>query len=315
MHRDTTVSYSQGRQAPPVFPTPRLDPRSRLFIPHNSGYASQSVYVTPAQNNPVLVEDTLTRVTQLQRIPQAKPDVFRGDEKDKAKYFLWENAFNALIDSVPVTSQQKLHLLYQHLDGKAKSVVEQLQYMVKDSEYAHNQARKILKERFGHGAVIVTEFERKLLNWPKFCPTDALVLDEFGDFLKQVEIASEHIESLKLFNFTSQIQLLEEKLPGWFKAKWSDKVMKLQKEKGKDEPPLFKQFVEVVCYEAERMNIPQIAQASQSVSQKNNAEFAKSLSRQPRRSFRNPSVTTLMTVSTKDNTTNNQWRNTTTGGP
>ena len=81
--------------------------------------------------------------------------------------------------------------------------------------------------------------------------------------------------SLKLFNFPSQIQLLAEKLPGWFKAKWSNKVMKLQKEKGKDAFPLFKQFVKVVCYEAERMNV------SQSVSQKNNAEFAKSLSHQP----------------------------------
>ena len=32
MHRDTTVSYSQGRQMLPVFPTPRLDPWSRPFL-------------------------------------------------------------------------------------------------------------------------------------------------------------------------------------------------------------------------------------------------------------------------------------------
>lgn len=45
------------------------------------------------------------------------------------------------IDSAPISSQQKLYLLYQHLGGKAKKVVEQLQYMVAASpEVAHNEA-------------------------------------------------------------------------------------------------------------------------------------------------------------------------------
>ena len=70
-------------------------------------------------------------------------------EKDKTKYFLWEKAFDALVDSAPVTDLQKLHLLYQHLDGRAKKVVEQLQYMIEDPATAYNEARKILKERFG----------------------------------------------------------------------------------------------------------------------------------------------------------------------
>jgi hypothetical protein len=49
-----------------------------------------------------------------------------------------------------------------------------------------------------------------------------------------------------------------EKLPGWFKAKWSDKIIKLQREKGKDALPSFNDFAETVKYHAERMNIPQI---------------------------------------------------------
>ena len=46
------------------------------------------------------------------------------------KFFIRETAFDALIDSAHISAQQKLYLLYQHLDGKAKKVVEQLQYMV-----------------------------------------------------------------------------------------------------------------------------------------------------------------------------------------
>ena len=48
------------------------------------------------------ITEALAKVTQLHRLPQARPDVFRGEEEDKTKFFLWESAFDALIDSVPV---------------------------------------------------------------------------------------------------------------------------------------------------------------------------------------------------------------------
>ena len=60
-----------------------------------------------------------------------------------------ENAFDALVDSVHIPAKQKLYLLNQHLDGKAKKVVEQLQYMVEQPEVAYTEARKILKKGLG----------------------------------------------------------------------------------------------------------------------------------------------------------------------
>lgn len=47
---------------------------------------------TETQHNQQLVE-ALAKVTQLQRLPQAKTDVYREDEKDKIKYLLWESEF------------------------------------------------------------------------------------------------------------------------------------------------------------------------------------------------------------------------------
>jgi uncharacterized membrane-anchored protein YhcB (DUF1043 family) len=57
-----------------------------------------------------------------------------------------------------VTDLQKVHLLYQHLDGRANKVVEQLQYTIEDPATAYNEARKTLKERFGHTAFLETDF-------------------------------------------------------------------------------------------------------------------------------------------------------------
>ena len=46
--------------------------------------------------------------------------------------------------------QQKLHLVFQHMGGRAKKAVEQLQFMSSDPERAYTEARKKLKEWFGH---------------------------------------------------------------------------------------------------------------------------------------------------------------------
>ena len=57
-----------------------------------------------------------------------------------------------------------------------------------------------------------TNFEKKVRTWLKVGPNDATGLEEFSDFLQQVKIASKHIESLKVLNCPSQIQVLVEKL-------------------------------------------------------------------------------------------------------
>ena len=265
----TTAKFSSGGQSPPIIPEisttmseyQLTTPRGFCGNPPAFFPSPVTTYSPVSQNYTAQITDALTKITQLQRLPQATPSVFEGSDLDKTKFFLWENAFDSLIDSAPVTAKQKLHLFYQYLGGKAKKVVEQLQYLVENPEGAYREARKILKERFGKPAIISTDFEKKLVNWPKIGLNDTVSLEEFSDFLQQVKIASKHIESLKVLNYPSQIQALVEKLPGWFKAKWSDKVLKFQKKKGKDAFPPFEEFAEEVRYHAERTNIPQILQS------------------------------------------------------
>ena len=142
---------------------------SPLFVPPQPQLPQVSpAYFLPSSDNTQQINDALTKVTQLQRLPQGKPDVFKGEEKDKTRFFLRGTAFDALVDSVPVSSQQKLHLLYQHLEGRAKKVVEQLQFLIGDPERAYTEARKRLKERFGHSAILSAEFEVKLTTGPKY---------------------------------------------------------------------------------------------------------------------------------------------------
>ena len=98
-------------------------------------------------------------------------------------------------------------------------------------EIAYTEARKKLKSRFGRPAIIATDFENKLANWPRIPNNDAQGLREFSDFLQQVEIAMNHLHSLKIFEYPSKLQTLVEKLPGWFLTKWSTRYKPYNKKK------------------------------------------------------------------------------------
>lgn len=132
-----------------------------LYVPLQSQPPQPSpVYVLPSPDNTQQITEALAKVTQLHRLPQAKPHVFRGEEEDKTKFFLWESAFDALIDSVPVAPRQKLHLLFQHLEGRAKKIVGQFQFMIDDPEKAYKESRKRLKYRFGNSAILSADFKK-----------------------------------------------------------------------------------------------------------------------------------------------------------
>ncbi|KAK3730399.1 hypothetical protein QZH41_011858 [Actinostola sp. cb2023] len=127
-----------------------------------------------------------------------------------------------------------------------------------DPDLAYHEARKKLKQRFGRSAIIATDFENKLSNWPKIAHNDAQGLRDFSDLLQQVQIASTHMSTLKIFEYPSKIQALVEKLPSWFMTKWSIQVQVLQQREDCNAFPSFADFVKEVTFHADRLNIPQI---------------------------------------------------------
>ena len=134
--------------------------------------------------------------------------------------------------------------------------------MTDDPEKACKESRKRLKHRFGNSAILSADFEKRLTNWPKIGNNDAKGIQAFSDFLQQEGIARDHTPSLKIFDFSSKLQRFEEKLPAWFKTKWSTKVQTSQQIDGHSAFPSFAEFVKEVNFDAERMNIPQISQES-----------------------------------------------------
>lgn len=105
----------------------------------------------------------------------------------------------------------------------------------------------------------LTDLETKLSTWPKIGPNDLVGSKEFSVFFLQVNIVFEHIPSLKVLNYPSQIQ--RTKYLAGFKAKLSNRVLKLQRRESRDAFQSFKEFVEEVRYHAEWVNITKIVQS------------------------------------------------------
>ena len=92
-----TTSLQQGLLTSPVMyqqPCQDFTPQSLygnppLYVPFQSQPPPPSpVYVLSSPDNTQQITEALAKVTQLHRSPQAKPDVFRGEEEDKTKFFL-----------------------------------------------------------------------------------------------------------------------------------------------------------------------------------------------------------------------------------
>ena len=92
-----TTSLQQGLVTSPVmyqqayqdFTPQSLYGSPPLYVPLQSQPPQPSpVYVLPSPDNTQQITEALAKVTQLHRLPQAKPDVFRGEEEDKTKFIL-----------------------------------------------------------------------------------------------------------------------------------------------------------------------------------------------------------------------------------
>ncbi|XP_071476202.1 uncharacterized protein [Diadema antillarum] len=83
------------------------------------------------------------------QLPKITVPVFAGDP---LQFPMWNNAFDALIDSKPVDPTTKLNYLGQYVRGEPKDVVDH--YLLLGTDDAYQRARSVLKERYGDSTLV-----------------------------------------------------------------------------------------------------------------------------------------------------------------
>ena len=121
-------------------------------------------------------------------------------------------------------------------------------YFLLQSEFAYEEARALLEERYGNQFIVTDAFRNKLDAWPQIPPRDGNSLRRFSDFLRQCKVAITQIPELEVLNDSRENKKLLQKLPDWVVNRWSRIVSMSRKEKGKFLS--FAQFVDFISEEA-----------------------------------------------------------------
>nr|BDT62740.1 MAG: hypothetical protein [Metapenaeus ensis nimavirus] len=117
-------------------------------------------------------------------LPRLEPEVFKGDI---LQYPKWNKAFETLVESKTNSASERLYYIGKYTDGEAKEAISSLLSL--DTTEAYNDARELLKQRYGDVFTIAQAYRKKLDEWPKVSINNGSALMKFSDYLQNCKTA------------------------------------------------------------------------------------------------------------------------------
>ncbi|XP_078371484.1 uncharacterized protein LOC144655144 [Oculina patagonica] len=159
-------------------------------------------------------------------LPQQRVPVFDGDP---IEYGPFVRAFENIIETKTSDSNERLYYLEQFTSGDVKELVRSCHFLPPDKGY--QEARRLLKKKFGDDYRVVTAYESKALNWPEVKPEDSTSLNKFSIFLMRCKNAMVSSKYLSKLEQPDTIQKLIMKLPFNLRRTWRrlvDRIMETE---------------------------------------------------------------------------------------
>ena len=102
-------------------------------------------------------------------LPQQRVLIFNGDPME---YGAFVRAFENIIESKTSSGSERLYYLEQFTSGDVKELVRSCHYLPPDKGF--QEAKWLMKKKFGDDYRIVTAYENKPLNWPEVKSEDSV---------------------------------------------------------------------------------------------------------------------------------------------
>ena len=211
--------------------------------------------LSTATLDPQLATDlaqSFSDAVNMSKMPMLEPTIFSGDP---IQYQKWEGSFDSFVNRRKLTPKEKLQYLEQYLDGAARDAVSGNCLLSSESDY--NDARVVLKKRYGNNYIITQAYRERLENWPKIGNRDIAGLRKLADFLRLCCAATRDIPQLKILREVSEVKKMMAKLPDWMSRRWLRVVSNYSEKEGNTEmTPPFEDFVKFVCDESNVQDHP-----------------------------------------------------------
>ena len=191
----------------------------------------------------------LINQTYLNRIPVIEPPVFTGEP---LKYNEWQQSFVSLVEQRAIRDSDRLFYLKRYLGGEALAAVEG--FLLLDSPTAYQDAKTLLRERYGNGFILANAYRDKLDSWPQIAGNDHQSLRSYSDFLRQCLCAMKTIDGLAILDDYRENRKMIEHLPRWLGQKWARKVA--QHQDTTQTFPKFTYFVDFISKESRILSNP-----------------------------------------------------------
>ena len=145
------------------------------------------------------------------------------------EYRTFISAFESLVEARTFSSTDRLYYLEQFTAGDVKELVRSCHHLPPDEGY--DQARWLLKKKFGDEYRVASAYETKALDWPNIMPEDGAALNRFSIFLTSCRNALTSSRYISNFDEPGSIQKLVFKLLYSLRERWrrtANDVMEFQ---------------------------------------------------------------------------------------
>ena len=145
--------------------------------------------------------------------------VFNGDP---ITYCDFVRAFEHLVERKTVDSGARLYYLVQYTSGPVQELMKSCLSM--NSSEGYNQARRLLKERYGQNYQIASAHVNRLINGPVIRPDDSVELQRFSTNLTSCANTLKVIGCIGKIDNSENLKRIINRLPTAMRYKWRDVV-------------------------------------------------------------------------------------------
>ena len=211
---------------------------------------------TGNQHPETTMSDILTSLVNLQRnaqLPRRDLDTFDGGNVLEFPAFL--KTFRWMVED-GTDDKKRLELLLKYTRGEAKELIKDCIFFESASD-AYETAIKLLKESYGHPALLGAKYRQKAETWPQIRSGDGEALRKFAIFLTGFLNFRKGSVDIQIADGYEFLRMLASKLPVALQNHWVKIVGRCRDEQMR--APKFDDLVGFVQKQSRDMNDPRIA--------------------------------------------------------
>ena len=256
------TSSSEEENKPPAprkHSAPRHGPVNRQQPTHNS---------PPARNTPAAAATVTTPADDSQSCKRKNPttaelfvqqDILKTSidpfDGEPSYFWPWKNQMEHFLDTFNLSPALSLQSMLKYTTGNPKEMIKQrIETVEKPTNKLLELVWKDLTRRYGALDKVASGLQTKLQHFPVLPKGSGLAdqLYSLVNICRRVQFNMKKCHELKIFNYSSGIKVILEKLPEFIVHEWGRLGRKYEKKYKKSHPP-FKFFVDYLLRKADEI--------------------------------------------------------------